>query len=319
MDPLSDILTLLRPTSHITSGFHAGGDWAVAFEDLTHRIKCYAVIGGGCWLQVAGQAPLRLAEGECFVMPTGQPFRLASDLALPTRPAAEVFATARRGGEITLNGGGDLHLVGSRFSVDPRYAAMVLAPLPPVIHIRRTEDRALLGWTIGQMMRELADGRPGAALAADHLSHLMLLQALRTPVAKEAAPAGWYRALSDPQLRRAIEALHAAASAPWTVATLAREAGLSRTAFASRFAAEVGEPPMTYLRRWRMLRAADLLVGGRAPMAEIAAAVGYDSEAAFATVFRKVMGSPPRQYMRSARRDGLQAITEPGRGVRASR
>lgn len=301
MDPLSDILTLLRPTSHITSGFHAGGDWAVAFDDLAHRIKCYAVIAGGCWLQVAEQPPLRLTEGDCFVLPTGRPFRLGSDLALAARPAPEIFATARQGGVVTLNGGGDLHLVGSRFEVDPRYAAMALATLPPIIHIRRTDERIVLAWTIDQMMRELASTRPGAAVAADLLSHLMLLQALRTPEAQEAAPPGWYRALSDPQLRRAIEALHATPASPWTIAALAQEAGMSRTAFASRFVAQVGEPPMTYLRRWRMLRAADLLVAGRLAVAEIALTVGYESEAAFASVFRKVMGEPPRRYARFVR------------------
>lgn len=259
------------------------------------------MISGGCWLALEGGAPLRLSTGDCFVLPTGLPFRLASNLALEARPAAALFAQARRGGEVTLGDGHDLHLVGSRFDTDARYAATMLAPLPPVIHIQRPAERSVLRWSIDQMMRELADARPGAALAADHLSHLMLLQALRTPEAQDAAPPGWYRASFDPQLGRAMAAIHSRPAQAWTVGILAQEAGLSRTVFAARFAAQVGETPVAYLRRWRMLRAADLLVNSRLPLDGIAETVGYDSEAAFATAFRKTMGAPPRRYAQSAR------------------
>jgi Cupin len=127
MDPLSDVLALLKPQSYVSAGFDAGGDWAIQFDDQSGRIKCYAVISGQCWLAVEGVSePVRLSAGESFVLPSGRPFKLASDLSLEPVPAGTVFPPARAGGVVTHNGGGDLFLVGSRFAVSGRHADVLL-------------------------------------------------------------------------------------------------------------------------------------------------------------------------------------------------
>src|SRR5580658_8291149 len=119
MDPLSDVLSLLKPRSYVSAGFDAGGDWSIQFRDLHQFIKCYAVVSGQCWLSVDGVAdPLRLKTGDCFLLPHGRPFRLATDLtATPVDALAFFSAPRRNGGIVTINGGGDCFTVGGHFAL----------------------------------------------------------------------------------------------------------------------------------------------------------------------------------------------------------
>jgi AraC-like DNA-binding protein len=301
MDPLSDVLSLLKPQSYVSAGFDAGGDWAIRFDDQNGRIKCYAVISGQCWLAVEGvEKPVRLSAEESFVLPTGRPFRLASDLSLEPAPASTVFPPARAGGVVTHNGGGDFFLVGSRFAVSGRHAEALLRTLPPIIHIRREVDQGALRWSVERMMDELREAQPGASLVAQHLAHMMLVQALRLHLTEGLkGRVGWFFALADKQISKAIGAMHADPSHRWTLQELSQHAGMSRSVFAQRFRESVGETPMEYLTRWRMLLAGDRLINSRDALAETAFSVGYESESAFSTAFKRVMGVSPRQYGRS--------------------
>ncbi len=299
MDPLSDVLSLLRPRSYITAGLDAGGDWAIRFDDLAGRIKCYVVTSGACWLGVDGvEAPVRLSAGDCFVLASGRPFTLASDLSLPAVGPGDVFGEAsRRGGVATYKGGGAAFLTGSRFTIDGRHAALLLGALPPIIHLDVQTDQATLRWAIERMMAELREPRPGAAMMAEHLSHMMLLQALRLHLARSPGrSAGWFSALADPQISAAIGAMHADPARRWNLSELAAEAGMSRTIFAQRFREKVGETPIAYLTRWRMMLAGDRLTRTDDALARTAQALGYVSENAFNTAFKRVMGVSPRRY-----------------------
>jgi AraC-like DNA-binding protein len=299
MDPLSDVLSLLKPRSQVSAGFDAGGDWAIAFPGNI-GVKCYAVVSGACWLAVEGVAdPVRIAAGDCFLLPTGRPFRLASDLALAPVDAATVFPPAREGGVVTHNGGGDLFLVGSRFFLGGDHAAILLRMLPPIVHIRKESDQAELRGSVERMMRELRERRPGHYLVTQHLAHLMLIQALRLHVAERRAGVGWLFALADRQIGAAIGAMHEAPARRWTLETLAARAGMSRSTFALRFKTTVGEPPLEYLTRWRMALAGDRLTHSGDAVSAIALSLGYESESAFSTAFKRVMGCAPRQYGRA--------------------
>ena len=301
LDPLSDILSLLRPESYLTAGLDVGGDWALRFENRPGRIKCYAVMSGTCWLRVdeAG-GPVRLTAGDCFVSPSGRSFTLASALDLTSAPAGEVFANARHGDVVVHNGGGAAFLAGTRFEVQGRVAAALLGALPPVVHLEAAEDQAALRWLIDRMMAEMRENKPGASLAAHHLAQLMLLQALRLHLARQAdGRTGWFYALADPRLGAALSALHADPARRWTLGELAVLAGTSRSVFARRFRERVGETPIAYLTRWRMMLAAERLANGRTPLGPVAHALGYSSENAFNTAFRRVMGCSPRRHARA--------------------
>jgi len=306
MDPLSEVLSLLRPQSHVSSGFDAGGDFSLRF-DLSHGvIKCYAVVSGSCWLVVDGvEAPLRQEAGDCFVLPSGRPFRLTSDPGLPPAHAKTAFPPAQPGGTVTYNGGGDLLLVGSRFVVSGSHAGHLLAMMPPVVHIRSEAEQAALRFSVERMRAELREAQPGGHLVAQHLAHMMLIQALRLHLRDHGtATPGWFAALADPKIGAAISAMHAEPARRWTLQALGAHVGMSRSTFAERFRLVAGETPMDYLTRWRMLLAAERLERQGEPIATIAPSLGYESESAFSTAFKRVMGCPPRQYGRSAARGG---------------
>ncbi|GAB2175555.1 AraC family transcriptional regulator [Dongia sp. agr-C8] len=299
MDPLSDVLSLLKPQSHVSAGFDAGGDWAIAFPGNI-GIKCYAVMSGGCFLAVEGVVdPVRLEGGDCFLLPGGRAFRLASRLDVPPVEASTVFPPPRAGGVVTYNGGGDVFLVGSRFTLSGAHAGILMAMMPPIVHINKESDQAALRWSVERMMQELREPRPGSFLVAQHLAHLMLIQALRMHMAEgPRGGVGWLFALADRQMGAAIGAMHADPARRWTLNELASEAGMSRSSFALKFKQTVGSAPMDYLTRWRMLLAGDRLAHTGESVSAIALSLGYESESAFSTAFKRVMGSAPRRYGR---------------------
>lgn len=301
MDPLSQVLSLLKPQAYITGGFDAGGSWALSLDDLAGRIKCYAVIRGACWIRLDEEAPVRVTAGDCFVLPSGRSVTVAGDLSAEPLRASAVLDPNRSGEVVVWNGGGDVYLVGSRFEVSGRHAESLLRTLPALILVETADERARLRYAIELMMEELRAGRPGAHLVAQQLSHLMLVQALRLYLLQRPeGTAGWFTALADPQMGAVLGAMHQDPAHPWTLQTLAGQAGMSRTTFAERFRERVGETPMGYLTRWRMTLAGESLITGRDPIARIAERAGYSSEHAFSTAFRRVIGCSPRQYARQA-------------------
>ncbi|MCE8030073.1 AraC family transcriptional regulator [Halomonas daqingensis] len=297
MDPLSEVLSLLKPRSYITAGFDAGGAWALTLDDLAGRIKCYAVIKGTCWLSMQGSEPVQLQAGDCFVLPSGRTVRIGSDLDVEPKRASEVLDPNRSGEVVTYNGGGDVFLVGSRFEVNGRHAEVLLQTLPPLMQVETSGDRARLRGSIELMMEELREARPGSSLVAQQLAHMMLVQALRLYLAEQShSDIGWFAALADPQLSGPLSAIHANPAHPWTVQKLATLAGMSRSTFAERFRQRTGETPIAYLTRWRMMLACEKLTHGGDTLARIATSVGYESEHAFNTAFKRVMGVSPRRY-----------------------
>ncbi len=298
MDPLSEILSLLKPRSYITAGFDAGGDWSLLLDDLAGRIKCYAVIDGSCWLSLdEAEVPVQVVTGDCFVLPSGRSVRISSDPAMAPTLASKALTPDRDGEIVTYNGGGGVLLTGSRFEVSGRYADLLLSTLPPILHLRAAVDQAALRWSIDLMMQELREAKPGASLVAQHLAHIMLTQALRLYLETHSSTEiGLFAGLADSQVGSAIRAIHADPGRGWALEELAKHVGMSRTAFARRFREKTGETPVAYLTRWRMMLAAEQLLIGRDSLAHIARLVGYESENAFNTAFKRVMGQSPRRY-----------------------
>ena len=294
MDPLSDVLSLLVPHSYGAGGFDMGGEWSIQFPQ--HRgFKCYAVVSGQCWLAMQGPEALPLTAGDCFLLPQGRPFRLASDLNL----ASVLYSSLPRVGGIASNGGGDCFIVGGHFALADRHAGILLGALSPVVHVREEADKAALRWSLERMGHELRGRQAGASLVAQHLSHMILVQALRLHMAEGVrAGVGWLFALADKQISAAISAVHNDPARRWTLQMLAEHAGMSRSGFALRFKELVGETPMEYVTRWRMLLAIDRLAASGDPVSVVGRSLGYGSESSFSTAFKRVMGCSPRHYSR---------------------
>ena len=299
MDPLSDVLSLLKPRSYVSGGFDVGGDWSIQFP-RHEGIKCYALVSGACWLAVDDvPEAVRLEAGDCFLLPTGRPFRLTTDLALPSIDARALFTAVRDGGVRAINGGGEAFIAGSHFLLDGEQARVLLSGLPPIVHVREAAQRETLRWSMARLGQELRERQPGGVLMAQHLAHMMLVQALRLHLADGAKNGvGWLFALADRQMSVAIGAMHQDPAQRWTLQSLAERVGMSRSSFAQRFKATVGTSPMDYLTRWRMLLAGDRLTHFGDPVSVIALSLGYESESAFSTAFKRVMGCSPRRYGR---------------------
>jgi AraC-like DNA-binding protein len=302
MDTLSAIVALLQPHDCVAAGLDAAGDWSIQFERHV-GLKCNSVLKGGCWITVDGGKPVWLDAGDCAILPHGLPFIMSARSVSHGTDAHEIYAPVAHGGTASYGGGGEFFMAGSRFLLSGPAAEMLLPSLPPILVVKGGERGEVLAWALNQIARALRVSEPGSALTIAHLSHLILVQAFRAFLAQEhRGVTGWLAALSDLKISRAVAAIHAEPAQSWTVASLAAEAGLSRTIFAERFRQITGRTPLGYLTQWRMLLAMDRLLAPDAVLVRIASDVGYSSESAFAAAFKRETGHSPRRYAREARR-----------------
>ncbi len=301
MDPLSEVLALLKPQSLSSGGFTLPGDLAISFPQ--HQgIKCYAMLAGQCWLQVdTVAAPVQLNAGDCFLLPRGLPFRLTTDLSLEPVHYTAAWSRLSKTNDAPNIPEGARYMAGGFFAFTGSHAEMLLHSLPPIVHIQRESDKAAMRWSLDRLREELRDPQPGGSLIAQQLAYMMLIQALRLHLSDATSTnRGWLSALADKQMSVALAAIHNHPSHPWTLQSLAERSGMSRSVFALRFRETAGATPMEYLTRWRMLLAADRLKTSTDGLSAIATSLGYESESAFGKAFRRVMGYSPRRYARSA-------------------
>ncbi len=302
MDPLSDILALVKPQTYATGGLSAGADWGVQFP-AHGMIKCYSVVRGECWLAVHGVAePLQLTAGSCFLLPKGWPFSLSSDPSQQLTSWTTLSDQQRYNGILSITPGDDFLILGSHFRLQGD-AGFLLDSLPPVVLLESETQRASLQWAVERLLREMCDPQPGGTLIAQQIACTMLVEALRLHVAGENNSPGWLAGLADGSLRPALACMHREPARVWTLSELAHATGMSRTAFAQRFRARVGQTPMEYLTNWRMALAAKLLKDEKKPVSFVAASVGYQSESAFSATFKRHRGSSPRTFVRAHRSD----------------
>lgn len=279
------------------------GDWALAYA-ADEGIKCFAITAGTCWLVMDHDAtPLRLEAGDFVLLPGRPGFRLCSGLDISPIDAFAFFPSVAAGEVAVLNGGGGCTGVGGYFAFEGMHSEMLLALLPPIVHIADQADKDGLRLSIERLMRELRAPRPGSSLMGEHLTQALPIEALRLHLLEQSArSAGWLFALADRQMNAVLAAMHDEPARKWTLATLARVAGMSRSSFAMRFKESVGEPAMDYLSSWRMMLAADRLANGGMPIALVAPTVGYESESAFGAAFKRTFGLSPKQYAKGAGR-----------------
>lgn len=301
-DVLADVLETMRLTNLIHGRLELGAPWGLRLAaDGTARF--YVVARGSGLLEVEGQQAIALSAGDVALLPQGgaHVFRDAPgspviDLSLgKCRRHAATGEARRLGGD-----GPETIVVAGAFRFLSGQQTTLLEGLPAVIHLT-AKDPASAPWLPGVVQLLVAESvarRPGGSIVVSRLADVLFVHALR---AEQGANGDGLRGLQDPHVGAAFRLIHGRPGEAWTVETLAKAAGLSRSAFAARFTGLVGEPPLQYLTRWRMKRAAQELREQNASVAEVAERVGYLSEAAFNKAFKRWEGTTPAAFRRASR------------------
>ncbi|NVB41428.1 AraC family transcriptional regulator [Pseudenhygromyxa sp. WMMC2535] len=298
-DPLAAVIALLRPQTVVSKVISGAGRWSVRYDDGHLDPGFCLMLEGECFLDIDGVGPTRLEAGDFVLVPAVPGFTMASDLAIEPRKAQPIYTGELRHGR--RSGPASMRQLGGYFRFDRANARLVVNFLPTVIHIRRDDPGADRVRRVTELIREEAlENRPGRELILERLVEVLLVEALRfRPASASSQEQGLLAGLSDPALARALRRMHDEVARRWTIADLARAAGMSRASFAERFSRRVGMPPMTYLQEWRMAIAKDALQRQQLPLSEVAELIGYRSASAFSTAFSRHTGCSPSEFSRS--------------------
>lgn len=304
-DPLSEVISLLRPAEVRAKTISGAGRWGVRYSAYGHPSFC-VVTDGACLLRVEGAEPLRLQAGDFVFLPATPAFVLSGFEAVEPQPIDPAIAAGRMEAlhHGTTEGEPDVRLLGGYFLFDSPDTALLVAFLPEVIHVRGMERLSVL---VRLVRDETLQSLAGRDLILARLVEVLLIEALRATPGGD-APAGLLRGLADPRLAASLREMHRDPARTWTVEQLARTATLSRSAYFQRFTRAVGLPPMEYLLAWRMALAKDLLSRQRMVMEHVAERVGYSSASTFSTAFTRHVGRPPKAYARERMRVRSEAV-----------
>jgi AraC-like DNA-binding protein len=300
VDVLTDVLNTLEPKGWLSSRRELASPWRYDFaasKDSMFHVLSF----GGAYLQVEGEAEqIRVEDGDVLLFPTGHPHSLYDDPTSPLTRLVHLDYNPQRGHQVVFRKGQGpkpLMLCGA-FHFEYPHDFPLLHHLSKLIHIPGTQGRMEQSFAdiVRLIARESASQQPGTEVMLRRLTELLFIQVIRLWIDQQAETSvGWVGALRDQPINTALGLIHQSPEYRWKVQDLADAAALSRSAFSARFTELVGEPPITYLTRWRMLRATRL-IKNEVRMETIAEQLGYESEAAFRKAFKREMGIPPAQY-----------------------
>ncbi len=306
MDVLANVIAATRIGNAILCGAEFRPPWGIRF-DTENRAHFHIISRGNCWLRLNEDAkPLQLFQGDVVLAPFGGGHILSDSPDTPALPMAEALENCSRSlhcrtSDETLSGTGasSTALICGGYSFDHQERNPLLSLLPPIIHIPadRMEEGGGLQTVFRLLRNEVYEKSSGAETVISRLVDVLFVYVLRYWVANEpTTSASWLTALEDPQIGKTLALMHENPGKPWTVDSLASESLMSRAVFAKRFSALVGEPPHSYLTRWRIGIAARSIRESGKSLSEISREIGYESEFSFSKAFRRIMGLPPGEY-----------------------
>lgn len=296
VDPLAEIVTLLQPAARFSKLVECAGSWRIHREATGEPFYC-AILEGSCRVTFGGHQAFVLQAGDFVLAPAMRDLVNESIDAPADLPAMSPTQVSEGHFRIGCHDGpADLRMRIGHCSFGAPDAALLVSLLPDVIVVRDQPRLATLMQLVGDETRER---RAARELVLERLLEVLLIEALRSGMETTSA-SGLSRGLGDERLAAALHALHARPEHPWTVADLAAEAALSRSAFFARFNRIVGLPPMEYLLAWRMALAKQLLRNRELRIDQVAERVGYGSASTFSVAFARYAGMPPARYARTA-------------------
>jgi AraC-like DNA-binding protein len=314
MDAFSEILSGVRLSGAVFFTAEFSAPWgfstpaskvmaAKVAPEAAHLVLYHLLIDGGAVVEMEDGRTVSLVPGDVVVFPHGDPHHMSSgqearppfpNYGITPKIAARDLSPLRAGG-----GGAVSRFVCGYMTCDPHLGRPILDGLPPVLRVNVRADASgnWLEHSILHLVDEAASGRVGSEVMLAKLSEALFVDTLRRYVdGMPEQQSGWLAGARDRVVGRSLALLHGRVAHPWTIEDLAREVGISRSSLIERFSTYLGEPPMTYLTRWRLQLAAESLQKTSRGIADIAAAVGYQSEAAFSRAFSREFGQPPGRY-----------------------
>jgi AraC-like DNA-binding protein len=315
MDALSEVLRVVRLVGAIFIHGRFTAPWcyqspsadaaAPFLEPGAERVVIFHLITEGeCFVELAGEPPMRLVAGDAIIFPQGDAHRMTSEPGLPPATGARLDEVLSRRPRMLAYGGGGAttRLVCGYLACDARLARLLLAGLPRLlrVNVRGSNAGIWLESSVRYALAEARSPRHGGAGVLAKLAELLFIEVLRLYTSEQGeGRTGWLAGMGDRIVGSALTALHSRPAQAWTLEELARTAGSSRSVLAERFQQLVGTAPMQYLTQWRMLLAANLLCRSNAPLARIAEDVGYQTDTAFSRAFRREYGCPPAAWRRN--------------------
>jgi AraC-like DNA-binding protein len=301
VDVLGEVLTTLELSSQLYFRAELSRPFAIAVPEECGVIRFHIAAEGRFTIGMPGREAVTIGRGDLVLVPHGAAHVVSDDAETPAKPLEAVLdASGFDGvGPLRYGGGGERTvMVCGHFAFGGGVLHPLVAGLPPLLHLRAAggSSYAWMEHVVRRIEHEARAGQIGSGAVARRLSEILLVEVLRAHAEGDLAALS---ALADPQLGRALQAIHARPHQNWSLEALARIAGHSRTLFAERFRERVGVPPMKYLASWRMQKARGLLVRAEHSVAEVARRVGYSSESAFSRAFREEFGAPPGRYRRA--------------------
>lgn len=295
VDPLAEFVTLLQPAARFSKLVECAGSWRIHREATGEPFYC-AILEGSCRVTFDDHQSFILQAGDFVLAPAmrnlvNESIDAPADLSamIPTQVGEGYFRVGRR------DGPADLRMRIGHCSFGAPDSALLVSLLPDVVLVR---DRPRLATLMQLVDEETREQRAAREIVLARLLEVVLIEALRSGTETTSAP-GLSRGLDDERLAAALHAMHARPEHPWTVADLANEAALSRSAFFARFNRIVGLPPMEYLLAWRMALAKQLLRNRNLAIDQVAERVGYGSASTFSVAFVRHAGMPPARYART--------------------
>jgi AraC-like DNA-binding protein len=303
MDPLSEVFGSMRIQDAIYTRLEATAPWGFHYPgDTVPRIRFGLMVRGAALLKFKNQRQaISLSAGDVFIfILSDEGFTMVDH---PRSPVADYRELRKLEVDCVIHyggGGAPTTLVSGSFRMSAFEAPLISTILPRYLHLRLEQNRSHAFQSVLDLLAA-ETAQPGIASSRliSCLYESLFVFAVRAYTSSSAAPPkGWLAAMSDKHLSKAIQAMHSSLDRSWSVASLAREARMSRSAFALKFRTVLGQTPLEYLTRWRMYKAGAMIRSNNKSFAEVASAIGYGSESSFSRVFRREMGEAPREYRR---------------------
>ena len=300
MDALSTILEAIHLKGMVYEKAALSAPWGIDVPQDGNS-QFWRLEKGTCFLKIPGAPVVEMKEGDLIFVPHGSAHAISDKPGRRLVPSPRYVASRREGKPMFSGNGAETILIGGHFEFGPRSVHPFLSDLPKIMHIRslRQEENSWLQQSSRLLYDEVSSERPGSKMIVSRLAEMIFIYIIRTYLEQADDATGFLLALKDDRISKGLKLMQESPEKEWTIQSLAKSTGMSRTLFFNEFKQLVGDTPMGYLTNWRIMKAQEILLASKENISEVAEKVGYQSEAAFNRIFKSKTGQTPASYRRA--------------------